>query len=89
MAAEGKGEMGPSANDIKKSIGATLSGLDQTGRLYPDRIDGLEHWIEQGVVVLHWMQFERMLRRLGDVRKAKLTFALLQTPLPNPSMNRC
>jgi hypothetical protein len=32
-----------------------LDGLDFDGRIYPERLDGFEEWIEQGVVVFNYM----------------------------------
>lgn len=58
MEEEGKGEAAPKAAEIKAGIGRTASGLDETGRVWPDRLAGLERWIEQGVVQFHYMKFQ-------------------------------
>ncbi|KAI5480209.1 hypothetical protein MNV49_001537 [Pseudohyphozyma bogoriensis] len=58
LEAEGKGEMAPSAEEIKARIGRTANGLDSDGKVFPERIQGLERWIEQGTVVYHWMKFK-------------------------------
>ncbi|KAL8283337.1 hypothetical protein RQP46_005747 [Phenoliferia psychrophenolica] len=60
----GKGEAAPKAAEIKAGIGRTASGLDLSGKIWPDRIAGLERWIEQGVVTFHWMKFK-------DTKKAR------------------
>lgn len=58
IAAEGKGALGSTAGQIQASRpGQGLAGVDASGHLYPERLGGLEAWIEQGVVVLHHMKF--------------------------------
>lgn len=61
LESEGRGELAPSAEELKDRLGAFGSvsgGLDNKGQVWPERIAGLERWIEQGVVRFHWMQFK-------------------------------
>lgn len=59
--AEGKGAMGPSVPELKGNLASSGSGLDASGKVWPERIYGLEDWIDQGVVTMHWMRYK------GDV----------------------
>ncbi|KAM0746460.1 hypothetical protein T439DRAFT_329890 [Meredithblackwellia eburnea MCA 4105] len=54
----------PKAEEIKAGIGRTAAGLDSNGKVFPERISGIERWIEQGVVTFHWMKF-------SDAQKAR------------------
>ena len=58
LAAAGRGETKFSAQEIKAGLGGGIGGLDEKGRVWTERIVGLEKWIEQGVVVLHYMRFK-------------------------------
>ena len=58
LAAAGRGETKFSAQEIKAGLGSGTNGLDDKGRMWTERIAGLEKWIEQGVVVLHYMRFK-------------------------------
>ncbi|ORY87474.1 hypothetical protein BCR35DRAFT_302242 [Leucosporidium creatinivorum] len=59
MQAEGKGELGPTAEEIKANVArASGTGLDSDGLIYGDRIAGLERWIEAGIVDVNYMKFK-------------------------------
>ncbi|GAA5839152.1 hypothetical protein JCM11251_003690 [Rhodosporidiobolus azoricus] len=54
------GELGPTVEELKAQVGsvdAGREGLDEKGLIREERIEGLERWIEQGTVRLHWMKF--------------------------------
>ncbi|GAA5851695.1 hypothetical protein JCM8547_001175 [Rhodosporidiobolus lusitaniae] len=60
MEKEGGGDVGPTAEELKSQVGTTSGpdGLDEKGVIREERIDGLERWIDQGIVELHWMKFD-------------------------------
>lgn len=60
MQREGGGELGPTVEELKASVGtadAGPDGLDDKGEIRKERIAGMERWIEQGVVKMHWLKF--------------------------------
>lgn len=64
MEAEGKGEMRPKADEVKAMLGMVgAGGLDERGIILPERIAGLENWIEQKAVVVNHMAFKGQSRR--------------------------
>lgn len=79
MEAEGKGELGPTADEIKAGVAraaadAVADGeshrlpIDSTcladlalpadGLVYADRLAGLEHWVESGIVTVNYMKWK-------------------------------
>ncbi|GAA5820944.1 hypothetical protein JCM3770_002639, partial [Rhodotorula araucariae] len=67
MQREGGGEFGPTVEELKASVGTTDAGpdgLDEKGEIRGERIAGMERWIEQGVVKMHWLKF-------SDSKKAR------------------
>ncbi|BGP16820.1 hypothetical protein JCM10213_004667 [Rhodosporidiobolus nylandii] len=57
----GSGDLGPTVDELKDqadNIDAGPGGLDARGQIRAERIEGLERWIDQGVVKLHWMKFD-------------------------------
>ncbi|BGP40692.1 hypothetical protein JCM10449v2_004654 [Rhodotorula kratochvilovae] len=67
MQREGGGELGPTVEELKASVGTTDAGpdgLDEKGEIRGERIAGMERWIEQGVVRMHWLKF-------SDSKKAR------------------
>lgn len=55
--AEGRGELSPKAEELKAAFGTFVGGLDERNRIYPERIQGVEPWLEQGLVTYHFMKF--------------------------------
>jgi hypothetical protein len=56
----GGGELSPTVEELKARVGTTNAGpdgLDEKGEIRAERIAGLERWIDQGAVKLHWMKF--------------------------------
>ncbi|KAJ8293550.1 Phenylalanine--tRNA ligase, mitochondrial [Rhodotorula toruloides] len=63
----GSGELSPTVEELKARVGTTNAGpdgLDEKGEIRAERIAGLERWIDQGAVKLHWMKF-------GDRKSAR------------------
>ncbi|BGP70946.1 Proteophosphoglycan 5 [Rhodotorula toruloides ATCC 204091] len=63
----GGGELSPTVEELKARVGTTNAGpdgLDEKGEIRAERIAGLERWIDQGAVKLHWMKF-------GDRKSAR------------------
>ncbi|GAA6043888.1 hypothetical protein JCM8097_004288 [Rhodosporidiobolus ruineniae] len=56
---EGAGDLGPTVEELKAQVGSAVGpdGLDEKGVIREERIEGLERWIDQGTVKLHWMKF--------------------------------
>ncbi|GAA6008756.1 hypothetical protein JCM10207_001710 [Rhodosporidiobolus poonsookiae] len=57
----GAGDLGPTVEELKAQAGtmdAGTDGLDEKGTIKPERIEGMERWIEQGAIKHHWMRFE-------------------------------
>ncbi|KPV77812.1 uncharacterized protein RHOBADRAFT_51619 [Rhodotorula graminis WP1] len=67
MQREGGGELGPTVEELKASVGtadAGPDGLDEQGEIRKERIVGMERWIDSGVVKMHWLKF-------SDKKKAR------------------
>jgi hypothetical protein len=56
----GAGELGPTVEELKQQVGTTNAGpdgLDEKGTIREERIEGLERWIDQETVKLHWLKY--------------------------------
>ncbi|GJN91053.1 hypothetical protein Rhopal_004068-T1 [Rhodotorula paludigena] len=60
MHREGGGELNPTVEELKARVGTTDAGpdgLDERGQIRKERIAGMERWIDQETVKLHWLKF--------------------------------